>query len=211
MSSINFIFINGKGSCGKDTQADILLKSLGEKPLRISTGDIYREARDTIGEYAKYHSFVAPFIEHVDIQGGLLPDQVIVYIVEDIITHKLTEGKETFIFTGFPRTLRQLELVDDLVSSIEGAIGTHLHFDISNETSRNRACIRRQKTQEQGLPIRPDDQEEVVERRLKIFKQLTYPMLLKLDFEDRLLSIGAEGTIQDIEKETSARLSKERL
>lgn len=187
------------------------IESFGETAIRISTGDIYREVRDTIGEYAKYHSFVAPFIEHIDVQGGLLPDQTIIYIVEDVITHKLTEGKDTFIFTGFPRTIRQLTLVDDLVGSIEGSNCTHIHFDISDETSRKRAVIRRQKAQEQGLPMRPDDQEGVVEKRIKIFRQLTYPMLLKLDNEGRLLSINAEDTIAEIEKGISIHISKERL
>lgn len=210
MSSTNFIFINGKGSCGKDTQADLILNNLGETAIRISTGDIYREARGGVGNYGKYHELVAPYIDLVDKQGGLLPDDVIVGIVKKEIEQKQTEGKETFIFTGFPRTLGQLELMDDYVNSIEGANGVHIHFDISDETSRERASIRRQKAKEANLPIRPDDLEAVVERRLKTFKEQTYPMLLQLDLKGRLISINAEGTIPEIEKETSVRISKER-
>lgn len=211
MKSLSFIFINGKGSCGKDTQADILLQSLGDTAIKLSTGDIYRDARDGTGEYGKYHEIIAPFIAEVDIKGGYVSDEVIFSIVKLVILEKFTEGKETIIFTGFPRTLGQLDLMDELINSIEGANSQHLNFDISDETARQRASNRRQKAKENGLPIRPDDQEEVVEKRLNTFKTLTLPMLNKLDAENRLIKINAEGTIQDIEKETSFRISKERI
>jgi adenylate kinase len=210
MDSISFIYINGKGSSGKDTQADIILEKLGEKAIKLSTGEIYRDAKDGIGEYGKYHYIIEPFINHVDKQGGLLPDSVIVNIVKEIIIEKTTEEIETFIFTGFPRTKGQLELMDELTSSIENSHCLFIHYDISDETSRERAKNRRLKAEEAGLSIRPDDQEEVVEKRLKTFRELTYPMLLKLDTEGRLINIDAEGTIQNIERETSNRISKER-
>lgn len=211
MSSINFIFINGKGSCGKDTQADILINSLGKTAIRLSTGDIYREARDGTGEYGKYHDLIAPFIEEVDKNGGYVSDEIIFNIVKVVVFDKLSEGKESLVFTGFPRTIIQQELMDELIKSLEGADSQYIHFDISDEVSRERAAIRRRTDKKQNHPIRPDDQEEVVERRLKTFKELTYPMLLKLDIEGRLICIDAEGTIADIEKETSVRISKERL
>lgn len=210
MNQINFIFINGKGGSGKDTQAEILQKSLGEKTLKLSTGEIYRDARDGVGEFGKYHDLIKPFIAEVDKMGGYVSDEVIFKIVQVVLADKLSEGFETIIFTGFPRTEGQLKLMDELVNSLENSISTHIHFDISDDISRCRAKYRREKAEENNLPIRDDDKEEVVEKRLKTFRELTYPMLLSLDFENRLISINAEGTIQDIEKETSIRLSKER-
>jgi adenylate kinase family enzyme len=164
MGSTNFIFINGKGSSGKDTQADILKEKIGTTAIKLSTGDIYREAKAGTGEYGKYHDQIAPFIAEVDKNGGLVSDEVIFGIVKIIIIDKISEGKETFIFTGFPRTIGQLELIDRLVGSLEEADAIHLHYDISDETSRERAGFRRQKAEDLGIPIRPDDEEEVVER-----------------------------------------------
>lgn len=211
MEPINFIFINGKGSCGKDTQADILLQTLGNKAIKLSTGDIYRDARDGTGEYGKYHDLIAPYIAEVDKMGGYVCDEVIFNIVKIVVSDKISEGKETIIFTGFPRTIGQLELMDQLVSSLEGSKSYHLHFDISDETSRSRARNRRLFAKQNDLPVRPDDEEEVIEKRLKKFKEATYPMLVELDQEGRLISINAEGAIKDIEKETSLHFSKERL
>ena len=211
MEPINFIFINGKGSCGKDTQADILLQNLGHKAVKLSTGDIYRDARDGTGEYGKYHDLIKPFIAEVDKMGGYVCDEVIFNIVKVVVSDKISEGKETIIFTGFPRTIGQLELMDQLISSLEGSKNYHLHFDISDETSRSRARNRRLIAKQNGLPTRPDDGEEVVEKRLNKFREATLPMLDKLNQEGRLISINAEGTIKDIEKETSLHFSKERL
>ena len=101
--------------------------------------------------------------------------------------------------------------MDQLVSSLKGSKNYHLHFNISDETSRSRARNRRLIAKQSGLPTRPDDGEEVVEKRLNKFREATLPMLDKLNQEGRLISINAEGTIKDIEKETSLHFSKERL
>ncbi|HSV94856.1 MAG TPA: nucleoside monophosphate kinase [Spirochaetia bacterium] len=211
MSHINFLFINGKGSSGKDTQADILLKNLGDKAIKLSTGDIYRDAKTGTGEYGRYYSDFAPFIDHVEKQGGYFPDDVMINVVGQIISEKMAEGYENFIFTGFPRTIGQMELMDELVSHLENASSVHLYFDISDETSKSRAEYRRRLAETNNVPIRQDDEKCVVEKRLNSFKTLTLPMLNKLENQNRLIKIKAEGTIQDIEKETSILVSKERI
>jgi len=210
VNQINFIYINGKGGSGKDTQAEILQKRLGVKTIKLSTGEIYRDARDGTGEYGKYHELIKPYIEEVDKMGGFVSDKVIFDIVQVVLADKISEGFETIIFTGFPRTEGQLKLMDELTNSLENSSSTYIHFDISDDISRNRARYRREKAEENQQLSRDDDKEEVVEKRLKTFRELTYPMLLKLDKENRLISINAEGTICEIEKETSNRISKER-
>lgn len=209
MNNPSFIFINGKGSSGKDTQADLLLQKIGDTAIRLSTGDIYRDAKNDTGEFARYHSVLAPYIENVD-TGGYIPDEVIVDIVKEVLSEKLSEGKETFIFTGFPRTIPQLVLVDEMVRSL-GASSIYLMFDVSDETSRERAAIRYDKCIKQGISPRPEDVPDVVENRLDTYRKKTYPMLLKLDRENRLVKINAEGTIPEIESETRSKLFKERL
>lgn len=210
MEPINFIFINGKGSCGKDTQADLLVNSIGESAIKLSTGDIYRDARDNKGEYAKYHEAIMPFIDEVDKSGGYVSDEVICNIAKVVLLDKVTDGAETIVFTGFPRTIGQLQIMDELINSIEGSNSLHIHFDISDETVRERASMRRERDIREGKTARPDDDPETVEKRLNTYREKTYPMILKLDQEKRLISINGEASIPEIEKETSIRLSKER-
>lgn len=102
-SSLNFIFINGRGSSGKDTQADKIVEQ-NPHAIRISTGDIYRGAKTQEGQYAKFYKQIEPYIERVD-KGGLLPDEVMLPIVNQVIEGHIQDGKNTFIFTGFPRTI----------------------------------------------------------------------------------------------------------
>lgn len=209
--SLQLIFINGKGSSGKDTQAELLLKTI-PNAIRISTGDIYRSAREQTGEFAKYSSLILPYVAHVD-NGGYLPDELIVGIVKDVIKEKTQEGVETFVFTGFPRTESQLNWVDKMITKLSPYCplkASFLYYELSNETSRKRAAIRREQAVREGKPIRPDDKEEIIERRLQFFRELTLPMLQKLEQEGRLLKISAQETINEIHTETRISLGKER-
>ena len=210
--SLQFIFINGKGSSGKDTQAEKLLEFFGEKAVRISTGDIYRGGRDSKGEFAEYHDCIAPYIESVD-SGHYLPDHLIVYLVKDVITKKAREGKEVFVFTGFPRTEGQLGLTGEILLDLEANYevkADYIYYSLSDELSRDRANGRWEAALAKGATPRKDDNPTTVEERLKVFKELTMPMIEHLKKEGKLKEIDASGTIEEIGQETSVRLSKER-
>ncbi len=209
MQQINFIFEHGKGCSGKDTQAHFIREHLGESAIELSTGDIFRGAITGTGEYGRFKSVLDPYVEDVNKRGGYIPDEPIVEIVKIIIAEQIEKGKETFIFTGFPRTLGQLNLVDEMVKEFN-AISVHIHFDISDETVRQRAKIRQEECQREGKEVRSDDDPKVVEDRLKSFYTKTLPMLEKLGQEGRLIYINGEGSIPEVERETSIRLSKER-
>lgn len=150
-----------------------------------------------------------PFVEEVNQRGGYIPDEPIVEIVKIVIAEQIEQGKETFIFTGFPRTIGQLILVDEMIAEL-GATSVHLHFDVSDETVRERARIRREEHQREGKKTRSDDDPKVVEDRLNTFRTKTLPMLEELDGEGRLICINGEGTIPEVEKGTSSRICKER-
>ena len=211
--SLQFIFINGKGGSGKDTQAEFFFKEHREKAVIISTGEIYRGARDSKGEFAKYHDLITPYTFKVDYKGGYLPDEIIVPIVNETVLSRVEKGKEIFIFTGFPRTEPQLVMVDAMLDTLGEKFEVsshHIYYDLSDETSYKRARFRCELARRRGEPTRPDDEPEAIDFRLGVFSKLTEPMLNRLKLEGRLITIDAEGTIEDIEAETSARLSKER-
>jgi adenylate kinase family enzyme len=209
VQQINFIFEHGKGCSGKDTQAHFIREHLGASAIELSTGDIFRGAISGIGEYGRFKTILDPYVEEVNKRGGYIPDEPIVEIVKIIIAEQIEAGKETFIFTGFPRTLGQLNLVDEMVKEFKAA-SMHLYFDISDETVRQRAKFRREEYQKEGKEIRSDDDPKVVEDRLVTFRAKTLPMLEKLGQEERLIYISGEGSIPEVERETSIRLSKER-
>ncbi len=199
MQPINFVFINGKELCGKDNQADILINNLGKSAVKISTEDIYIDARDKVGEYAKFYDFIE-----------LFADEVIVNTVKIIVSEQREKGISTFIFTGFPRTNIQLDLVDEMLKEL-GANSTHIYYEVGDDEIRERARRRLESAEKRGEDVRSDDKPEVVEKRLDEYYIKTYPMVLRLDQENRLINVNAEGVIKDVERETSYAISKEKL
>jgi len=202
MRQIEIIYINGKPGCGKDTQACEILKLFPNISKRISTGDIYRGAKTPEGEYGQYYEQIKPHIDFVDNKGGLVPDDIIVPIVKQVI---LTENKKNniseFIFTGFPRTVGQLEEVNKMTHQLNSQ-NYFINYQLSDKISQQRAKHRREKCLVSGENIRNDDQPDVVLRRLKTFHQQTQPVLDKLKQENRLITIDASGTIEEIRLET---------
>lgn len=210
--SLDFVFFIGKGGCGKDTQANLLLKNL-DHSVKISTGELYRGAKEGVGEFAKYHSILEPYIANVD-SGGYIPDELIVDIVKSEILEKTDKGINTFLFTGFPRTVIQLNLVDDMFIEMSGKFDIHekyVYYPVSDELTRERSEMRNKLALEQGLQPRDDDRSESVEKKLKSFHKLTRPLIERLAIEDRIIVIKAERTIPEIEAETSQIFSKERV
>ena len=98
------IALFGPPGAGKGTQSDWLIKKYNL--TYISTGEILREeiaAGTALGKQAK------DTIE----AGGLVPDELVVQIIENRITKKTdTNG---FLFDGFPRTTVQCYILDGLL------------------------------------------------------------------------------------------------
>lgn len=208
---LQFIFLLGKGAAGKDTQADFLKAKLPDT-VTISTGEIYRGAKGGTGEFAKYHSILEPYIKKVD-SGGYIPDEPIVNITKAVILENIEAGKRVFLFTGFPRTVTQLNLVDEMVRGMSGDYeisDSYIYYPVSDEVVRERSEKRRQLALANGENPRDDDQPESVNKKLETFYELTKPLIQRLYMEDRLIIINGEKTKPEVEAETSARLSKER-
>lgn len=101
--SVRLVMLGPPGA-GKGTQADRLARERGI--LRISTGDILREAvlnGSEIGKAAKATMNA----------GRLVQDDVVIGIVRDrLVQHDAGKG---FVLDGFPRTLVQAETLEDLI------------------------------------------------------------------------------------------------
>lgn len=207
-SSLNFIFINGRGSSGKDTQADKMVEQ-NPQAIRISTGDIYRGAKTQEGQYARFYEQIKPYIESAD-KGGYIPDEVILPIVNQVIEGHIQDGKNTFIFTGFPRTIEQLHSVDEYMQSLREKFNSvsvdYVCYAVLEEHSKRRAKNRLENAQNIGAIIRKDDDPDIVLQRLQTYKALTEPMLHLLVQEKRLHIIKSSGTIEDIRERTKRAL-----
>lgn len=179
--------IFGSPGVGKGTQAKIISEKLNIP--HISTGDILRKAiKDATPLGVKAKEIVE--------KGELVPDNIMGGIISDRIMDD--DCKNGFILDGFPRTLNQAEVLDDILTKINKNKLIVLKLDakdsvIINRLSSRRGCsncgaivnladlIEENKCPKCGavgtLFKRKDDEESVIKNRLEIYEKTTAPVL----------------------------------
>jgi len=125
MKSVIFI---APPAAGKGTQSNRLIE-LGYE--HISTGDMLRE------EIAK-GSELGSTIQTIMSEGSLVSDE----IVFELIKNKFNSIDKPFILDGFPRTLNQAKLLDELLSELNLLNYEVVYLDISLEEALKRALGR---------------------------------------------------------------------
>lgn len=123
----NVIFI-APPAAGKGTQSAIL-ESFGY--LHISTGDMLRE------EIAK-ESTIGMQIKDIISKGLLVSDD----IVFELIKNKLTNIDKPFILDGFPRSINQALMLDQLFNELNINNYEVIYLDIDMDSAMKRALGR---------------------------------------------------------------------
>jgi len=170
------VFLGPPGA-GKGTQAQRLAEEKGF--IHISTGDLLREAvkkGTPLGLKAK---------EYME-RGELVPDDLIVAMIKE----KLPKvGK--VILDGFPRTVNQARALEQMLEEIGERLEKVILFEVPDEVVVERLSGRRidPKTGKvyhvkynpppEGVEViqRDDDREEVVRKRLKVYREQTQPLV----------------------------------
>ena len=177
------IILLGAPGAGKGTQAQFLTKKY-DIP-QISTGDMLRaaiKAGTEMGIMAK---------EAMD-TGKLVTDEIIIGLVKDRIAQD--DCKNGFLLDGFPRTIPQAEAVTAAGIEIDACIEIDVADDeIVKRMSGRRAHLDSGRTYHliynppkvegkddetgEDLVQRPDDKEDVVLDRLKVYHDQTKPLV----------------------------------
>ena len=172
----------GAPGAGKGTYASRLKEKLGVET--IATGDIFREL---IKENSELGKKVKSYVE----KGLLVPDEVVIEVLKQRLS-KIPRGKG-FILDGFPRTMEQAKMLDTITK-----IDVILMLDVPDwiiieRLSTRRICkncgtvynVRYLKPKVEGVcdkcggPLyqRSDDNEEVIKKRLQVYKEQTKPLI----------------------------------
>jgi adenylate kinase len=198
----------GPPGCGKGTQAKLLTERLGLRD--IGTGDILRLAvkNDTAaGRLAE------PYLK----TGQLAPDDLVNELVADLF--RGPDRPEHFVLDGYPRTVSQarwfdpfihkegLDLTavilfsvddDEVVRRIEGrrvcpACGAVYH--VTDRPPQNESVCNRDGV---ALVQRPDDREEVIRARLKVYHDSTDALVEYYRKVGLLREVSALAAIESI-------------
>jgi len=175
------IALFGPPGAGKGTQSKLLVEKYNL--AYISTGDILRQE---ITEGTDLGMQARDIIK----KGGLVPDEIIVQIIEERInTNNEANG---FLFDGFPRTTVQAYILEGLLLKMNTSLHCMLSLEVPNNQLRKRLLDRAQKEN------RSDDTQEVIELRLQEYEDKTTPVINFYKEKEIYHSIDGIGEIHDI-------------
>lgn len=204
----------GPPGAGKGTQSSFLIERKGF--AHISTGDLLREA-------IKAQSALGLEAKKVMDQGLLVPDEVVIGLVEERLQAK-PDG--SFIFDGFPRTAAQAEALDQLLGQLGKPVTKAIFLEVDQSVLVKRLTGRRvcqgcgavyhvdsKPSKVEGvcdlcggeLIQRPDDKEEVISKRLQAYEESTAPLKSYYGDQGKFVSIDGEGAVEEV----YGRLEKE--
>jgi adenylate kinase len=181
------ILILGPQGSGKGTQAKRLAGEHGI--VHLATGDILRAA---IVERSELGRRVQPILE----RGDLVPDDLMI----ELIRERLEEA-DGFVLDGFPRTLPQAEALDAMLDEIGKPLDAVLLLEVSDEVAVQRL---RGRAAEQG---RADDEPEVIANRLRLYHELTEPVVERYRAAGTLVAVDGEGTVDEVAGEVENALA----
>ena len=179
---LNIVIFGAPGS-GKGTQSDKIIEHY--KLFHISTGDVLRDniRRGTdLGKTAK---------GYID-QGQLVPDELIIDILAQVLDENKDNASEGVIFDGFPRTIPQAEALEGLLADRGTQIDAVVGLEVPEEELIKRILLRGK------MSGRADDNEETARKRLEVYHNQTSPLKAYYQEQGKYRAINGMGTIDGI-------------
>lgn len=197
------LILIGAIGAGKGTQAK-RISSKYDIP-HISTGDILRE-------HIKNETEIGVKVKNILASGALVSDEMITEIVKIRIAEQ--DCKNGFILDGFPRTIAQAKELES-ITEIDKVVYIKVEDDViikrlaGRRTCKDCAAMYnieyfKPKTPDicdacgSILVQREDDKEETVKERIKVFHELTSPIIDLYKSKGLVLEFNGVGDIEEI-------------
>ncbi|MFH2085698.1 MAG: nucleoside monophosphate kinase [bacterium] len=178
---MKIILIGIQGS-GKSTQGNLLYDKL--KLPYLSSGHIFREMtkeKTPLGRYLK---------ETLN-AGALVSDEKTIPIIEEYLAKP--EYQKGYILDGFPRTTKQAQEFSNGVDKV-------IHLKVSDKEALWRLSGR----VDEG--VREDNTLGAIRQRIKLFHDVTEPVLDFYRRENRLIEVDGERDIETIHQDIISQL-----
>lgn len=202
------VVVLGPPGAGKGTQCDLLAERAGLP--HIATGDLLR---DSIANGTPLGLAARPYID----RGELVPDDTMVRIVRDRFGE--TDAARGAILDGYPRTIEQARSLNRMLSGQGRKIDRVIYLRVPAEevvrriaqrfVCPNCGAVYHLETSPPRLEgtcdrcghlliQRPDDQADVVRRRLDVYDRQTAPVVDFFQIQNLLTEIDGSRSAEDV-------------
>lgn len=175
------LIIMGPPGAGKGTQAVRVAERFGIPA--ISTGDIFRSN-------IKDGTDLGKRVEAILSSGGYVPDEMTNEIVRDRLAW--VDAAPGFLLDGYPRTLGQVEFLDQVLAAHGHALDGVLELTTDEDAVVDR-LLKRAATEG-----RADDTEDVIRERLAIYHAETAPLIAVYKEHGILVKLDGMGTVDEV-------------
>jgi adenylate kinase len=183
------LLLIGPPGSGKGTQAIRLGAHLGVE--HISSGELLRKHAN---EETGIGRTVKPLLD----RGDLVPDGIVMDILRKPVETASRRGG--YILDGFPRTVAQAEAAYLVAREIGAWVQVALYLQVPRERLIERAMARGK------AAGRTDDTLEVINHRLRVFDDLTLPLLDYYDNREILVTVDGDQSVDEVTASAIARL-----
>lgn len=183
--------IMGAPGAGKGTQS----QAIGDhyQIPAISTGDIFRAnvaAGTPLGREAKRIMDAGEYISD-DITNGIVADRL-----------DEADARQGFLLDGYPRTLAQVETLDQIVH------GQGVDLDVVLQLHADTEVVVERLTRRAETDGRTDDTEESIRVRMQVYESETAPLLNVYRDRGLLVTVDGIGEVDDVSKRIFAALDQ---
>ncbi len=210
------IVLVGPPGSGKGTQARYLIEKYNIP--QVATGDLLRAAiaaQTPLGRQAKA----------IMDAGQLVPNDLVIGMIRERVTRP--DAENGFVLDGYPRNILQAEELNLLLNNLGRPVDVVLQFDVDFDILMQRmvgrlTCVScselfnsftnppmiDSRCDSCGGPLhhRADDNEETIERRLRIYQAQNEPLSESFKKQNKLHIIDAHGTVEEVTKRIKSAL-----
>ncbi len=171
---MKLLFIGPPGA-GKGTQAGRVAERLGIP--HVSTGDMFRD-------HVSRGTELGQRVDAIMKAGDYVPDEVTVAMLSERISQD--DADDGFILDGFPRTEAQVASLDGLLG--EDGLDRVVVFEVDEDELTERLLDRG----------RPDDTEETIRIRFRIYLDQTQPLIDVYDERGITVFVDGIGEVEEV-------------
>tara|TARA_Y100001947_G_C10297715_1_gene285713 strand:+ start:199 stop:777 length:579 start_codon:yes stop_codon:yes gene_type:complete len=186
------LILFGPPGAGKGTQAKIIIKKYNI--VQISTGDMLREE-------VKFETDLGLAAKVIMDKGDLVSDEIIMSMIEKRI--KKPDCNNGFILDGFPRTFKQAVYLDEILDRLKIKIDTVIEINVNEELLLKRIKKRAAESDD----LRGDDNSEILNNRISVYKKDTLPVLEYYKNSNKLHTIDGMQNIEQVSRDILKILS----